>query len=172
MDVGSVDDDADVGAGNPRDAAGKPTADLFSDSSVSDCAAGFDKQYRMQGLLEGEEIEVSGSAFSYLEKGLYQHQKVVGGEVKIVLSLSWTATLQLDRAVPLTGESVVVPVGHPLAGTELCVTGGELGARLGAGGSGLQVLFSLTGAREGSCDGREVAVNLKACVFRNSSTLP
>jgi len=172
MDAGSAADDADVGAGNPRDVAVKPTADIFLDSSVPGCEAGFDKQYQMRGLLEGEEIEVSGFAISYFIQGLYQHQKVVGGKVEIELSLKWTAPLQWDRAVPLTGESFVVPAGHPLAGKNLCVTGGSLGARQAAGGTGLQVLFSLTGAREGSCAGREVSISLKACVFRKDGTLP
>lgn len=119
-------------------------------------------------MIAGQSLTISNSAFSYLVKGKYQHQNVISGKVNIELALTWSDPLAFDHAVPLTGEFYIVPKDHPLAGKRLCITSGWFGAR--RSGTGAQILFWITGARDSTCSGADVPIDVRNCVYRDDTT--
>lgn len=149
-----------------------PTSDIFSDSKVPRCDNGIRTQYQLRGTIDGSAVTVSGSAFSDFIKGQYRKLSAMAGKVQVDLSLRWEKPLVFDREVPLTGETLIVPAGHPKAGRQICITEGTFGATPADGGSSVQVFFKITGARDGDCDGPVVPIDVAACTFRKDSFLP
>jgi hypothetical protein len=106
---------------------------------------------------------------SNLDPNDFQILEVVNGSVRTDLGLSWTAPLQENVAIPVTGGTFRVPDNQPLGGKTICITGGKFGSPSpdpDAGG-GRQLLFQITAARDGDCNGPTITVSLNGCDWRS-----
>ena len=168
---GSAGDAAstDVAAGGR---GGKADADIFSDAKMPRCDKRSGTQYQLKGTIGGEALTVSSSTVAYLTKRHYQKLSVVAGEVQVDLSLRWEDSLTFGREVSLTGGSLLVPAGHPKAGRQLCITKGIFGVAPEDGGASVQILFRITGARDGICTGPEMPIDVVGCTFAEDFSLP
>jgi hypothetical protein len=162
-----------VGCGSssagPASAAATPLDPLFTDSSVPRCDGS--TLYKVRGELAGQKLNVADFLLSNLDPKGFQILEVVSGSVRTDLGLSWSAPLEENVAIPLTGGTFLVPGGQPLAGKTICITAGKFGSPTpdpDAGG-GRQLLFQITGARDGDCNGATIAVSLSGCDWRSPS---
>jgi hypothetical protein len=162
-----ADAPADLGADTPA-----PTSTLFTDPAVPRCDAAASS--RLRGLLDGQTVDYAIALSTNLTASSFQALEVLdGGVVRFNLVLTWSEPLAEDAAIPLTGTSMVMRDGQPFAGQPFCITAGEFGSpALTAGAAGRTLLFRITGAKRGTCDGPDVPVSLAGCDFRTNTSFP
>ena len=157
----------------PATPQGPPLDALFTDPAMPHCDGNFATQYQLKGQLAGQTIQVAGSAFSNLDGAGFQIVEVVGGTVRNNLALTWNPPLAEDTALALTGASIIIPEGQPSGGQSFCITSGKFGSRsLMPGAAGRELLFQITGARSGDCNGTDTPIKLNGCIFRTNTYFP
>jgi hypothetical protein len=156
----------------PSGEAGPVLDALFTDPGVPRCDSS--ALYKVAGKLDGMNINVSTFLLSNLDPNGFQILEVANGNVRTDLGLAWTAPLAENAALPVTGGSIRIPDGQPLGGKTYCITAGKFGSPTPAadGGGSRQLLFQITGARDGDCNGASVDVSLSGCDWRSNSYFP
>jgi hypothetical protein len=152
------------------------TGDLFTNPLVPHCDEGA-SQYHVRGTLAGKQLDVM-TAGDPGDLYTYSFQILAPGDgvhrvTPNTLLLTWTEPVHESASVPLTGATLLVPEGQPLAGESYCITEGEFGSPAHDPSDGWRtLLFSITGARSGDCSGPAVDIALGGCVVRPNSYFP
>ena len=144
---------------------------LFTDPKVPTCPNPGD--YKLQGTLAGQSVSYSSSVVTNLDPQGFQILDVVNANVVTDLGLTWSDPLAENKAIPLTGASIIMPAGQPEAGQSLCISGGTFGSKsLPAGVMTRELRFEITAAKEGSCTGAPTTIDLAGCVARSTPYFP
>jgi hypothetical protein len=148
-----------------------PLDALFTDATVPRCDGG--TLYKVNGQVDGVAIQINQFLLSNLDPQGFQILEVVGGNVRTDLGLSWSAPLEENTPIPLTGGSILIfdDQPAPAGGTTYCITSGKFGSPTpdADAGGGRQLLFEITGARRGDCNGPDVPASLAGCDWRSPS---
>ena len=138
--------------------------DLFTSAEVPRCENTFTAQYQLKGTIDGQSVSYGDGFISNLDSTSLSFA---------ALNLTWSDPLAEDTAIPLTGKSLIVPKGHPLADQSLCIVKGKFGSpTLHSGDPGRQFLFEISGAMLGDCSGRDVPILVHGCLIRTNTYFP